>query len=50
MQCNNGTCHMLMQLGRTALMCAATKGDEEIFNLLMEHNADVMKKDCVSFI
>jgi hypothetical protein len=35
-----------MQFGRTALMYAAMKGHEEIFTLLMEHNADVKKQDC----
>ena len=41
---------MLMQLKQTALMCAAMEGDEETFDLLIKHNADVMKKDRVSFI
>ena len=34
----------------TALMISAVKGDEEIFELLVEHHADVTKKDIVSFI
>ena len=41
---------MLMQLGVTALMITAWVGDEAIFNLLVEHNADVTKKADVSFI
>ena len=41
---------MLMQLGWTALMYAAKQGDEEISDLLIKYNADVMKKDIVSFI
>ena len=41
---------MLMQFERTALMYAAVIGDDEIFDLLIEHSADVMMKDCVSFI
>ena len=41
---------MLMQYGRTALMIAATTGDEEIFDLLLEHEADVMQRDYVSFV
>ena len=41
---------MLMQIERTALMYAVKIGDEEIFDLLIEHGADVMMKDCVSFI
>ena len=41
---------MLMQLGVTALMITAVLGDEAIFNLLVEHNADVTKKADVSFI
>ena len=41
---------MLMQGNETALMCAVGIGDEEIFDLLIEHGADVMMKDCVSFI
>ena len=41
---------MLMQRGITALMLAAEPGDEEIFDLLTKHNADVMMKDWVSFI
>jgi ankyrin repeat protein len=32
----------------TALMCTARVGDEDIFELLLKHNADVMKKDSVS--
>jgi ankyrin repeat protein len=31
--------------GLTALMFAAISGDEDIFELLLKHNADVMKKD-----
>jgi 26S proteasome non-ATPase regulatory subunit 10 len=31
--------------GWTALMSAAAAGDEDIFELLLKHNADVMKKD-----
>jgi hypothetical protein len=45
------TCHMhamLMQMEWTALMCTARVGDEDIFELLLKHNADVMKKDSVS--
>ena len=41
---------MLMQWGMTALMYAARQGDEDIFNLLIIHNADVTMKDHVSFI
>ena len=41
---------MLMQAKQTALMFAVEICDEEIFDLLMEHGADVMMKDCVSFI
>ena len=41
---------MLMQVKETALMHAVTIGDEEIFDLLIEHGADVMMKNCVSFI
>ena len=41
---------MLMQLGMTALMYAATKRDEDIFDILIKHNADVMMKTIVSFI
>ena len=41
---------MLMQTKRTALMFAVEIGDEEMFDLLIEHSADVMMKDCVSFI
>ena len=41
---------MLMQGNETALMYAVWICDEEIFDLLMEHGADVMMKDCVSFI
>ena len=41
---------MLMQWGGTALMYAAERGDEEIFDLLIKHNADVMMKTIVSFI
>ena len=39
-----------MQFGLTALMFTAVLGDEVIFNLLVEHNADVTKKVDVSFI
>ena len=38
------------KLGMTALMCAARQGDEEIFDILINHNANVMMKDNVSFI
>ena len=31
-------------------MYAARKGDEDIFNLLIKHNADVMMKNVVSFV
>ena len=41
---------MLMQWGKTALMYAAQQGDEEIFDMLIKHNADVIMKDKVSFI
>ena len=41
---------MLMQGKQTALMYAVYAGDEEIFDLLIEHSADVMMKDYVSFI
>ena len=42
---------LLMQLKQTALMYAVMYGgDEEIFVLLIEHGADVMIKNCVSFI
>ena len=41
---------ILMQWGKTALMYAAMGGHEEIFDLLIEHSADVMLKDLVSFI
>ena len=41
---------MLMQWGGTALMCTAKGGDEEIFDVLIEHSADVMMKNNVSFI
>ena len=41
---------MLMQGKHTALMSAVAIGDEEIFDLLIEHCADVMMKNCVSFI
>ena len=41
---------MFMQWGETALMYAAGQGDEEILDLLIKHNADVIKKDRVSFI
>ena len=41
---------MLMQGNGTALMYAVSTGDEEIFDLLIEHGADVMMKDWVSFI
>ena len=41
---------MLMQAKQTALMFAVWIGDEEIFDLLIEHGADVMMKNCVSFI
>ena len=41
---------MLMQLEKTALMYAVEMDDEEIFDLLIEHGADVMMKNCVSFI
>ena len=42
--------YMLMQLGLTALMCVAKTGDENVFELLLENNADAMKKDCVSSV
>ena len=41
---------MLIQGGVTALMITAMVRDEVIFDLLVEHNADVTKKDSVSFI
>ena len=41
---------MLMQWEMTALMYAATQGDETIFDVLMKHKADVIKKNRVSFI
>ena len=41
---------MLMQEGWTALMITAARNDEAIFDLLVEHNADVTKKEWVSFI
>ena len=41
---------MLMQWGWTALMYAAIQEEEEIFDLLIKHNADVMMKNSVSFI
>ena len=41
---------MLMQGEQTALMYAVMIGDEEIFDLLIEHGADVMMKNWVSFI
>ena len=41
---------MLMQFRETALMYAVWIGDEEIFDLLIEHGADVMMKGYVSFI
>ena len=41
---------MFMQMGQTALMCAAEKNDEGIFNLLIEHGADVSIKSKVSII
>ena len=40
---------VLMQFGTTALMIAAETGDD-IFYLLLAHDADVMKKDFVSFV
>ena len=40
---------MLIQGGVTALMITAWVGDEAIFDLLVEHNADVTKKVDVSF-
>ena len=41
---------MLMQWDETALMYAVRIGDEVIFDLLIEHGADVMMKNWVSFI
>ena len=41
---------ILMQFGLTALMFTAVRNDEAIFDLLVEHNADVTKKTDVSFI
>ena len=41
---------LLMQLGLTALMITAVRNDEAIFDLLVENNADVTKKNDVSFI
>ena len=45
---DNSVYNVLMQRGNTALMIAATNGDEEIFDLLLEHDADIMKKTSVS--
>ena len=39
-----------MQTGWTALMMVAHNGDEEILDMLLQHNVNVMKKDCVSLI
>ena len=41
---------MSTQAEQTALMLAVLIGDEEMLDLLMEHGADVMMKDNVSFI
>jgi ankyrin repeat protein len=39
--------HVFIQAGWTALMIAASKGDERICKLLLEHGADLTKNDCV---
>ena len=41
---------VLMQAGLTALMIASQIGDVEIFDLLLENHADVMKKSRVGFV
>ena len=41
---------MLMQLEVTALMITIIREAIEIFDLLVENNADVTRKDYVSFI
>jgi hypothetical protein len=38
--------HVFIQAGWTALMIAASKGDERICKLLLEHGADLTKNDC----
>ena len=39
---------VLLQFGTTALMIAAGTGDDIFY--ILEHDADVMKKDFVSFV